>query len=196
MRSHATSSATRGRPSATSSAASTRRADALVFPFVVTPVRDLLERHPRHRTAHAALLTNILDVLGGSSLPLRRLEPAALAEALSESELRVLRFLPSNLSAREIAGRALRLDQHGQDPHAPHLREARCASAHRGSRSGARSGAARTIGAIGSLGRLRPRGHTRTNWWMCAHPTAADDLARGRTLSADGLRDPRARRPE
>ena len=31
------------------------------------PVRELLERHPRHRTAHAALLTTILDVLAGTS---------------------------------------------------------------------------------------------------------------------------------
>ena len=77
--------------------------DALVFPFVVVPARDLLERHPRHRTAHAALLADLLDVLGGSSLPARRREPATLPEPLSESELRVLRFLPSNLSAPEIA---------------------------------------------------------------------------------------------
>ena len=30
--------------------------DALVLPFLLTPARELLERHPRHRTAHAALL--------------------------------------------------------------------------------------------------------------------------------------------
>jgi LuxR family maltose regulon positive regulatory protein len=78
--------------------------DSLVFPFVVVPARDLLERHPRHRTAHAALLADLLSVLAGSSLPARRREPATPPEPLSESELRVLRFLPSNLSAGEIAG--------------------------------------------------------------------------------------------
>ena len=78
--------------------------DWLVFPFVVVPARDLLERHPGHRTAHAALLADLLTVLGGSSLPARRPESAVLLERLSESELRVLRFLPSNLSASEIAG--------------------------------------------------------------------------------------------
>jgi LuxR family maltose regulon positive regulatory protein len=78
--------------------------DALVFPFVVVPAQDLLERHPRHRTAHAALLADLLIVLGGSSLPARRHETATLSEPLSESELRVLRFLPGNLSAGEIAG--------------------------------------------------------------------------------------------
>ena len=46
--------------------------DSLVFPFVVVPAHALLERHPRHRTAHAALLADLLSVLGGSSLPARR----------------------------------------------------------------------------------------------------------------------------
>ena len=68
------------------------------------PARDLLERHPRHRTAHAALLSDLLGVLGGSSLPGRDRNLATLSEPLSESELRVLRFLPSNLSAGDIAG--------------------------------------------------------------------------------------------
>ncbi len=78
--------------------------DSLIFPFVVVPARNLLERHPRHRTAHAALLADLVSVLGGSSLPARRSEPATPPEPLTESELRVLRFLPSNLSAGEIAG--------------------------------------------------------------------------------------------
>jgi LuxR family transcriptional regulator, maltose regulon positive regulatory protein len=78
-------------------------ADAVVFPFLVTPVQNLLDRHPRHRTAHATLLSDIRDVLAGS--PSARTGPTeALAEPLSESELRVLRYLPSNLSAPEIAG--------------------------------------------------------------------------------------------
>ncbi len=77
--------------------------DSLIFPLIVVPARDLLERHPRHRTAHAALLADLLSVLGGA-LPARDREPAALSEPLSESELRVLRFLPSNLSASDIAG--------------------------------------------------------------------------------------------
>ena len=77
--------------------------DALVFPFVMTPTRELLARHPRHSTAHAALLSDILDVLAGSSLPRGRRRAPALQEELSDSELRVLRYLPSNLSAPEIA---------------------------------------------------------------------------------------------
>ncbi len=78
-------------------------ADGLILPFLVTPARELLERHPRHRTAHAALLSTILDVLAGAPLKARRDEPAELAEDLTESEIRVLRYLPSNLSAPEIA---------------------------------------------------------------------------------------------
>ena len=76
---------------------------AQMFPFVVTPVRELLERHPRHRTAHASLLSDILDMLGGSAPPVRSSESSVLETDLSESELRVLRYLPSNLSAPEIA---------------------------------------------------------------------------------------------
>ena len=77
--------------------------EALIFPFIVVQVRELLERHPRHRTAHAGLLSVILDVLAGSPVPTPRGEAGEPAEDLSESELRVLRFLPSNLSAPEIA---------------------------------------------------------------------------------------------
>jgi LuxR family maltose regulon positive regulatory protein len=77
--------------------------DALILPFLIVPARDLLERHPPHRTAHAALLANVLDVLAGSPVRARSSEPAELPEALTDSELRVLRYLPSNLSAPEIA---------------------------------------------------------------------------------------------
>jgi LuxR family maltose regulon positive regulatory protein len=78
-------------------------ADAVVIPFLVTPVQDLLDRHPRHRTAHATLLTDIRGMLAGSP-PARVGELGSLPEPLSESELRVLRYLPSNLSAPDIAG--------------------------------------------------------------------------------------------
>jgi LuxR family maltose regulon positive regulatory protein len=49
------------------------------------------------------LLADILDVLAGSSLPPRADAPQEPHEDLSESELRVLRYLPTNLSAPEIA---------------------------------------------------------------------------------------------
>ena len=76
--------------------------DGTILPFTLVPVRPLLERYPRHRTAHAALLTAILDVMDGVA-PERKRAPIPLREELSEAELRVLRFLPSNLKATEIA---------------------------------------------------------------------------------------------
>jgi LuxR family transcriptional regulator, maltose regulon positive regulatory protein len=76
-------------------------ADGILLPFAMAPVRPLLERHPRHRTAHATLLADILDVISGSGP--RRNEIPPLQEELSAAELRVVRFLPSNLKAPEIA---------------------------------------------------------------------------------------------
>ena len=76
--------------------------EGVILSFALFPVRELLERHPRHRTAHATLLTEILDVLAGAlAEPSAAVEP--LREELSEAELRVVRYLPSNLKAPEIA---------------------------------------------------------------------------------------------
>ena len=77
--------------------------DALVAPFVMAPARELLARHAGHRTAHAALLADILDVMGGATPRERTADDTAVSD-LSESELRVLRYLPSHLSAQEIGG--------------------------------------------------------------------------------------------
>jgi len=76
--------------------------EGIVLPFILVPVQSLLEQLPRHRTAHATLLRTILDVLGGTSAVLRG-GPECLLEELSEAELRVARYLPSNLKAPEIA---------------------------------------------------------------------------------------------
>jgi LuxR family maltose regulon positive regulatory protein len=74
--------------------------EGILLPFALAPVRELLERHRGHRTAHATLLATALDVLSGSSPPSGA---PALREPLSEAELRVVRYLPSNLNATEIA---------------------------------------------------------------------------------------------
>jgi LuxR family maltose regulon positive regulatory protein len=82
------------------------------FMFLTVPgVKDALERHPVHRTAHAAHLKRVLDQLGGG-------DPggAELSEPLSERELAVLRFLPTNLSAAEI-GSELFLSVHTVKTH-------------------------------------------------------------------------------
>jgi LuxR family maltose regulon positive regulatory protein len=79
-------------------------ADRLALPFAITGSAELLEALPRHATAHAALLTDILDVLHGSSRAAKEKSALPPAEELSPGELRVLRYLPTNLSRLEIAG--------------------------------------------------------------------------------------------
>ena len=78
--------------------------DRLVLPFVMTGSAELLEALPRHETAHAALLADILDLVHGSSLAAKDQPAPPLTEELSPGELRVLLYLPTNLSRSEIAG--------------------------------------------------------------------------------------------
>ena len=83
--------------------------DGVLAPFLLSPAPGLLERHARQRTAHAALVAEIRGLLAGTQAgpqqgvpPPSRPEP--LLEALSDSEIRVLRYLPTNLTGPEIAG--------------------------------------------------------------------------------------------
>jgi LuxR family maltose regulon positive regulatory protein len=71
--------------------------------FLLHPAAGLLERHARQRTAHAALIADILSLLAGRTLTPLPAGPQPPLEALSDSEIRVLRYLPTNLSAPEIA---------------------------------------------------------------------------------------------
>jgi LuxR family maltose regulon positive regulatory protein len=77
--------------------------DRLVLPFAMTAAANLLESMPRYETAHAALVTDILDVLHGSSPTVQSESASPPVDRLSPSELRVLRYLPTNLSRVEIA---------------------------------------------------------------------------------------------
>jgi LuxR family maltose regulon positive regulatory protein len=122
--------------------------DALVLPFLIVPTSDLLARHPRHRTAHAALLVDILGVLVGSSVPRSpaNMEPT---EELTESEIRVLRYLPSNLSAPEIAAEIF-LSTSTVKTHMRHIYEK--LDAHRRSEAVDR---ARELGLLGPSARAR-----------------------------------------
>jgi LuxR family transcriptional regulator, maltose regulon positive regulatory protein len=70
---------------------------------VMTESGDLLRAMPRHETAHAALLIDILDVLRGSSISAKDRPIAPPEQELTPTELRVLRFLPTNMSRTEIA---------------------------------------------------------------------------------------------
>jgi LuxR family maltose regulon positive regulatory protein len=78
--------------------------DRLIFPFVVTGAAELLDALPRHETAHGALLADIVDLLRGAPAPSVDRERLSQPEELSPSELRVLRYLPTNLTRPEIAG--------------------------------------------------------------------------------------------
>jgi LuxR family maltose regulon positive regulatory protein len=90
--------------SATERALALAEADRLVLPFAMTGALKLLDAVPPHETAHAALITDIAEVIRGlHPAPDHEPSPAEI-EPLSPSELRVLRYLPTNLSRQEIAG--------------------------------------------------------------------------------------------
>lgn len=80
--------------------------DGLILPFAMTGSAELLEALPRHQSAHAPLIANILDILHGSPSMAEEQAPSSLplAAKLSPGELRVLRYLSTNLSRLEIAG--------------------------------------------------------------------------------------------
>jgi LuxR family maltose regulon positive regulatory protein len=77
--------------------------DRLMFPFAMTEAAELLDALPRHETAHGALLADIVDLLRGASAPSTGRDRPSQPEELSPSELRVLRYLPTNLTRPEIA---------------------------------------------------------------------------------------------
>jgi LuxR family maltose regulon positive regulatory protein len=73
--------------------------DRVLLPFLVPPVVELLGRHAREGTAHADLIAEIVKLVPAAEA----LRAESLREPLTESEIRVLRHLPTNLSKREIA---------------------------------------------------------------------------------------------
>ena len=77
--------------------------DRLILPFVLSGSLDLLEALPKHATAHAALLTDILDILRGVPPAPDDAGAEPWVQQLSPAELKVLRYLPTNLSRPEIA---------------------------------------------------------------------------------------------
>jgi LuxR family transcriptional regulator, maltose regulon positive regulatory protein len=77
--------------------------DGALLWFLVHPVPDLLERHTGRRTCHAALIAQIQSLLAGRDLASPPVGPRSPAEPLRDSEIRVLRYLSTNLTAPEIA---------------------------------------------------------------------------------------------
>ncbi len=84
--------------------------NGIVLPFLLDPAPALLERHRRYRTAHPALISQILNLL---LRPTRAVPPSGsqarwarsrgLVEQLTDCETRVLRYLPTHLTIHEIA---------------------------------------------------------------------------------------------
>jgi LuxR family maltose regulon positive regulatory protein len=77
--------------------------DGAVLAFLLHPAPELLSGHASHGTSHAALIAEILDLIAGNKPGSPPGELDRSREPLSGSEARILRFLPTNLSAPEIA---------------------------------------------------------------------------------------------
>jgi len=95
----------------------TTESNGILLPFLLDPAPALLERHRRHRTAHPALISQILNLpggyggprgFGGKGFPPRSVgvwggSSPRVTAPLTDSETRVLRYLPTHLTAHEIA---------------------------------------------------------------------------------------------
>jgi LuxR family maltose regulon positive regulatory protein len=124
--------------------------DGVVMSFLLYPAPDLLERHARQGTAHAALIADILSLLAGCKLGSQSTGPDPLLEALSDSEIRVLRYLPTNLTGPEIA-RELFVSYNTVGSHMRHLYE----------KLGTHT-RAETVARARALGLLAPSPHQRS----------------------------------
>ena len=96
------------------------RPDHLLLPFLVHPVPLLLERYAGRLMAHADLIAEIFNLPAGDDPVSPLAGVPTLPEALTESELRVLRYLPTDLSSREIADQ-LYLSIHTIKTHVKHI---------------------------------------------------------------------------
>jgi LuxR family maltose regulon positive regulatory protein len=83
--------------------------DHMILPFLLHPAPQLLQQLARHGTARGALIADVLAMLPMTSPPETGglagppAQPRALHQPLSQAETRVLRYLPTHLSAVEIA---------------------------------------------------------------------------------------------
>ena len=76
--------------------------------FLLHPVPELLDRLAWHGTAHGDLIAEVKIRLASKHGKIAsRHAPARLTEPMSEGELRVLRYLPTSLTMREIADELL-----------------------------------------------------------------------------------------
>lgn len=94
--------------------------DRALLPFLVDPVPQLLERHARRHTAHADLISEILELRAELEGNPPRQASQPLPEPLTERETRVLRLLATDLSRREI-GNELYVSVNTVKTHVKHL---------------------------------------------------------------------------
>ena len=77
--------------------------DRLILPFAMTGGWKLLETLPPRGKSHSAMAARVLDAVRSRARSGSGQSADGPAEALSQSELRVLRYLPTDLSRPEIA---------------------------------------------------------------------------------------------
>ena len=79
-------------------------ADQVLLPLLASPASGWPGRQDRHPAPAAASISLAVDLLAQANGPAAPPgEPALSCEALTRSEVRVLRYLPTNLSTPEIA---------------------------------------------------------------------------------------------
>jgi LuxR family maltose regulon positive regulatory protein len=78
--------------------------ERFILPFVVCDGLPLLQALPSHATAHGALVIEIREAMQGSARTRSTEADDVDVAPLSPSELRVLGYLPTNLTRPEIAG--------------------------------------------------------------------------------------------
>jgi LuxR family transcriptional regulator, maltose regulon positive regulatory protein len=77
--------------------------DSTLLWFLLHPAPGLLDEHARHRTSHASLIAEIGSLLAARNSAQPPAGPRAPLEPLSSTEIRIMRYLPTNLTGPEIA---------------------------------------------------------------------------------------------
>jgi LuxR family transcriptional regulator, maltose regulon positive regulatory protein len=129
--------------------------DGVLTVFLLHPAPGLLERQARQRTAHPALIADILSLLAGRK-PAPPPGPRQPLEALGDSEVRVLRYLPTNLPTAQIADE-LSISRNTVRTHISHLYAKLGTHSRADTVARARALGLLAPGPLSSLRKLRPR---------------------------------------
>jgi LuxR family maltose regulon positive regulatory protein len=77
--------------------------DGLLFPFLFDPAPALLQRHPQLVASHGQLVSKISELLARTESAFARPRSDHPVDQLTDAETRVLRYLPTHLTAVDIA---------------------------------------------------------------------------------------------